>query len=260
MSKTNIKTPKVEEMLEAGVHFGHQLKRRSPFMDKYIYGTDNKTQVIDIYKTQELLQKAAEFVYDLASQGKQIVIVGTKRQASQIVKEMAEKSGLLYVNQRWLGGTFTNYSSIKGRIERLNYLIEAKKKGDLNKYTKKERLMFDREIEKLEEVVGGIRGIKKYPDALIVIDVKKERVAIREANASNVPVIALVDTNSDPRNIQYPIAANDDAIKSIGLILGVLADAAIEGYKNYKPAAEKSEVKVAAEKTAAPKAKVSNKK
>lgn len=234
MSKSNIKIPTIEEMLEAGVHFGHQMKRRVPYMDKFIYGVDNKSQIINIYKTQEMLKKTAEFVYDLASEGKQIVIVGTKRQASQTVRDMAAKAGVLFVAQRWLGGTFTNYNSVKSRIDRLDSLIEARKKGDLNKYTKKERLDFDREVEKLEEVVGGIRNLKKFPDAMIVIDVKKERVAVREAKAAKVPVIGIVDTNSDPRDIKYVIPANDDAIKSIRLILGVLTDAAIEGYKNPK--------------------------
>lgn len=222
-------------MLEAGVHFGHQTKRRSPYMDKFIYGNDNKSQVIDVYKTVEQLQKAAEFVYGLAQEGKQIVVVGTKRQASQTVKDLAQKAGLLFVNQRWLGGTFTNYNSVKSRVDRLNFLIEAKKKGDLDKYTKKERLNFDREAEKLEDVVGGLRGLKKFPDAMIVIDVKKERVAVHEANAAKVPVIGIVDTNSDPRGVQYIIPANDDAIKSINLILDVLTNAAIEGFKDQKP-------------------------
>jgi small subunit ribosomal protein S2 len=263
MSKNNIKLPTVEEMLEAGVHFGHQMKRRSPYMDKYIYGVDNKSQIIDLFKTQEQLQKAVDFVYDLTSQGKQIIIVGAKRQASQTVKDMAQKAGLLFVNQRWLGGTFTNYNSIKGRVDRLNFLIEAKKKGDLEKYTKRERLDFDREIDKLEEVVGGIRGVKKYPDALIVVDVKKERVAVHEAKAVKVPVIGLVDTNSDPRDVKIIIPANDDAIKSITLILGVLTDAAIEGYKDQnmeaaKPVAEapapvKAEVKEAPKAESKPK-------
>lgn len=260
MSKSNIKIPSVEEMLEAGVHFGHQMKRRSPYMDKFIYGVDNKSQIIDLYKTQELLKKSAEFIYDLASQGKQIVIVGTKRQASQIVKDMAQEAGILFVSQRWLGGTFTNYNSVKSRIDRLDYLIEAKKKGELDRYTKKERLEFDREVEKLEDVVGGIRKLKKFPEAMIVVDVKKERVAVREAKAAKVPVIGIIDTNSDPRDIKYLVPANDDAIKSIRLILGVLVQAAIEGYKDQKVEADKPAVTPVApakkpEEKAEPKAK-----
>lgn len=243
MSKNNIKLPTVEEMLEAGVHFGHQMKRRSPYMDKYIYGVDNKSQVIDLYKTQEQLQKAIDFIYQITSRGGQIVVVGAKRQASPVVKQMAQKAGLLFVNQRWLGGTFTNFNSIKGKVDRLNFLIEARKRGDLDKYTKRERLDFDREIEKLEEVVGGIRGIKRFPDALIVVDVKKEKVAVHEAKAAKVPVIGIVDTNSDPRDVKYIVPANDDAIKSINLILGILTDAAIEGYKDQNMEAPKAEVK-----------------
>ncbi len=252
MSKQNIKLPTVEEMLEAGVHFGHQMKRRSPYMDKFIYGVDNKSQVIDLYKTQEQLQKAIDFIYEITSRGGQIVVVGAKRQASPVVKEMAQKAGLLFVNQRWLGGTFTNFNSIKGKVDRLNFLIDARKRGDLDKYTKRERLDFDREIEKLEEVVGGIRGIKRFPDALIVVDVKKEKVAVHEAKAAKVPVIGIVDTNSDPRNVKYIVPANDDAIKSINLILGVLTDAAIEGYKDQNMEAPKTEAPKAEVKEEAP--------
>lgn len=249
MSKDKIKLPKVEEMLEAGVHFGHQVRRRSPFMDKFVYGIDNKSHIIDVYKTSEYLKEAAEFLYDAAKEGSQMVIVGTKRQASSTVKELAEKAGVLYVNERWLGGTFTNFNSIKNRIEKMERMITQRENKEFTKYTKREQLMLDREIEKLELLLGGIRNIKKYPEVIIVTDMKKEKVAISEAKAVGTKIVALVDTNSDPREIDYPIPANDDAIKSIKLILETLADAIVLGAKD-KPVTkdEKVSTKVKKEK------------
>lgn len=235
MAKAKINIPSIEDMLEAGVHFGHQIRRRSPFMDKFVYGIDNKSHIIDVYKTQESLKNAAEFLHDIAERGGQIVLVGTKRQASPLVKELAEKANILYINQRWLGGTFTNFDSIKRRIEHMKKLIERRDNKELAKYTKKEQLLFEREIEKLSTYFGGITDLKKYPEAIVVVDIKKERVAVHEANAVKVPVVALVDTNSDPRNIQKVIPGNDDAIKSIEIVMKTLVDAIIEGAKGYSP-------------------------
>ena len=241
MPKKDIKIPTVEEMLQAGVHFGHQVKRQVPIMRKYVYDVDQKAHVIDVYQTQEMLKTAAEFLYDVAREGKQIIIVGTKRQSSQIVEKLAKKSGAMYVNQRWLGGTFTNFKFIKGKTDELKRLIEGMSKNEFSYYTKKERLLIDRKIEKLETFVGGIRDIAKWPGAMIVVDVKKEHVAVSEANKVEVPVVAIVDTNSDPKNIDYVIPANDDAIKSIELLLGVLASAIELGYKEFGDAPKKSE-------------------
>lgn len=226
--------PTIEQMLEAGVHFGHQVKRRSPLMDKYVYGSDGKSQIIDVYKTREMLEKACEFLYETAKSGKQIVLVGTKRQAAQRVAELAEKSGALYVNQRWLGGTFTNFESIKGKIKELERLESGMKSNAFDSYTKKERLLIEREIEKLNETVGGIRGIEKFPGAMVVVDVKKEAVAVHEANQCKVPVVALVDTNSEPKGVNYVVPANDDAIKSIDILLTAMADAIEQGYADKK--------------------------
>jgi small subunit ribosomal protein S2 len=233
MAEYKVNLPTIEEMLTAGVHFGHQSKRWHPSMKKFIYTTDNKSHIIDIYKTQEQLEKAAKFLYKVASEGKQIVLVGCKRQASTVIENLAKESGALFVNQRWLGGTFTNFNSVKQNTEQLNKLQERKAKGDFSRYTKKERLLIDRKIEKLEYYVGGINGMKRYPGALVVVDVKRERTAIKEANSVGVPVVGLIDTNSDPSPVKIPVPANDDGLKSISMILKIFSDAIKEGYKEY---------------------------
>ncbi len=233
------KSPSVEEMLEAGVHFGHQVRRWNPKMEKYIYDVDNKTHIIDVYQTQEMLEKACEFLYEVAKTGQQIILVGTKRQASDIVEVKAKECGALYVNQRWLGGTFTNYKSVEGKWKQLQELKEKRDKNEFSHLTKKERLLIDRKIDKLELFVGGIQGMKKYPGAIVVVDAKREKTAVKEANAVNVPVVAMVDTNTDPDNVDYVIPANDDAIKSIDLILSKIAEAIKAGYADYKPEAKK---------------------
>ena len=232
MPKPKFNVPTVEEMLSAGVHFGHRVKRWNPFMEKYIYSTDDKTHVIDVYQTQELLEKACEALYEIAKSGKQIVLVGTKRQAADIIEKAGIKSGALYVTQRWLGGTFTNFESVKGNWKELLRLKEGREKNKFSHFTKKERLLIDRKIEKLNLFVGGITNMKRYPGAVVVIDVKREKTAVKEAQLSKIPIIGVVDTNSDPRNVDYVIPANDDAIKSITLLIGPLVEAIELGYKD----------------------------
>ena len=230
--------PKVEELLEAGVHFGHQIKRKNPLMKDFIYSEDSKSNIIDVYRTLEKLETACEFLYETAKEGKQIIIVGTKRQASQLVKTYAEKAGAMYVNQRWLGGTFTNFDSIKSQFQRLGKLKERQESKSLDSYTKREKLLVARDIEKLELFIGGIKNMKPFPAVIIVIDTKKEKTAVAEANKVGTKVIGIIDTNSDPTIIDYPIPANDDAIKSIEILLKPISEAILSGYKDYKPPKE----------------------
>src|SRR3989344_4884291 len=187
-----IKLPTIEDMLKAGVHFGHQLKRQDPRMKKYVYGIEERTHVIDIYKTEKQLEKASNFLYEVAKAGKQIVIVGTKRQASEFAKEYAKKAGVMYVTERWLGGTFTNFESVEANWKELLKLKEELKAGKYDQYTKKERLLIERKIAKLETNVGGIVGMKRFPGAVVVIDVKREKTVVREANAVKVPIVGII--------------------------------------------------------------------
>lgn len=240
-----VKSVTVEQMLEAGVHFGHQTKRKDPKMDRFVYQVIDRNQIIDLYKTQDQLKRSAEFLYEVAKSGKQIILVGTKRQASPIVKKYALEAKCLYVNQRWLGGTFTNFDSVSFNLSELERIESGLKTGAFNHYTKKERLLLARKAEKLDETVGGLRGLKKYPGAVFVVDMKREKTAIAESNALRIPVIAMVDTNSDPTKAQFVIPSNDDAIKSIDLIVSVLASAIKAGYEEYEKNKPVVEEKVA---------------
>lgn len=230
---TKYQLPKIEELLNAGVHFGHQLKRWHPKMEQYIYTSKKNIHILDLENTMSGLDEACKVLYETAKKGGQIVFVGTKKQAREIVEIEAKRSGALYVTDRWLGGTFTNYKIIKKNIDKLLTFIKRKETGDLDRYTKKERLMIDREIEKLLKSVGGIVALKGVPEALFIIDVKREKTAIREAVRCGVPVVALVDTNSDPTDVKYVIPGNDDAIKSVALIVKAVADAVEAGYQDF---------------------------
>lgn len=225
------KLPKIEELLDAGVHFGHQVRRWDPEMEPYIFTVRSGIHIIDLEKTHEMLKGAAEALYEIAKQGGQIIFVGTKRQAAEIVKLEAERCGALYVNDRWLGGTITNFKVIKKNVDKLVEMIRKREAGDYKMYTKKERLMLDREIEGLQRAVGGIVGLRGLPAALFVIDTKREKTAVREAKKAGVPVAALIDTNSDPTDVSYPIPGNDDAIRSIVTIVKVISDAVESGYR-----------------------------
>ncbi|MFC1621823.1 30S ribosomal protein S2 [Patescibacteria group bacterium] len=236
------KVPKIEELFEAGVHYGHQTKRWHPNMEPYIYTVRKKIHIIDLEKTEELLKKAADFLYEIAKEGGKIIFVGTKKQAGDIIEIEAKRSGALYITERWLGGTITNHSVIKkNNIDKLIELKRRKEAGELEKYTKKERLLIDREIEKLERYVGGISTLSVLPKALFVIDAKKEKTAVLEAKAAKVPVVALADTNTNPENIDYLIPGNDDAIKSIALITKTIADAIEAGIEDYGTKLKKEE-------------------
>ena len=213
-------------MLKAGVHFGHKKAKKHPKMDEYIFSIRNEISIIDLSKTKSKLNEAINFVKDVSVNGGTILFVGTKKQAKKITKEAAEKCDMPYVTERWLGGTFTNFEKIIASIKRLENIVSQKENGELEKkYNKKERLEIDREIARLERKFGGIKNMKKIPDAVFVIDIKENDIAVIESNTKKIPVIALIDTNADPSLVNYPIPANDDAIGSISLMANAIADA-----------------------------------
>ena len=219
----------MKELLEAGVHFGHQTKRWNPKMKKYIFGKRNGIYIIDLQKTLKLFKEASQFIADLAGQGKRILFVGTKRQAQDAILEEANRCGMFYVNNRWLGGTLTNFSTVRKSIERLKEIESIL--GDSEKeMSKKERATLDHEREKLQKNLIGIREMDGLPDALFVIDPKIEYIAVKEAKKLGIPVVAIVDTNCDPEDIDYVIPGNDDAIRAIRLFTQKIADAVLEGY------------------------------
>ena len=242
------KVPTIEELIEAGVHFGHQVRRWHPKMEPYIYMVNKNVHIIDLEETEKLLKKACEYLFEVAKSGKSIIFVGTKRQSKEIIEAEAKRCGAMYVSQRWIGGAITNFKMIKANLDKLLGFIKGREEGKFDKYTKKERLLIDREVEKMMLVYGGIITMKGNPGALFVIDPKRERTAIREAMAAKIKTVALVDTNTDPSDINYPIPANDDAIKSVALLVRTISNAVEEGYKEFdKSGREAEEAKKAAE-------------
>ena len=219
----------MKQLLEAGVHFGHQTKRWDPKMAEYIYQARNGIHIIDLQKTSKKIDEAYAFMKEVAEEGKDILFVGTKKQAQECVKEAAEKSGMFYVDQRWLGGMLTNFKTIRKRISRLNKLEEMEQDGTFDVLPKKEVAALRNEMEKLEKNLGGIKNMTKMPGAMFVVDPKNERIAILEARKLNIPIIGLVDTNCNPEDVDYPIPGNDDAIRAVKLITDVMANAIIEG-------------------------------
>ncbi len=219
----------MKELLEAGVHFGHQTKRWNPKMKKYIFGKRNGIYIIDLQKTLKLFKEASVFISDLASNGRRILFVGTKRQAQDAILEEANRCGMFYVNNRWLGGTLTNFTTVRKSIERLKEL-ESLLNDTEKEMSKKERAAMDREREKLQKNLIGIREMDGLPDALFVIDPKKEHIAVQEAKKLGIPVVAIVDTNCDPEAINHVIPGNDDAIRAIRLFTQKIADSVLEGY------------------------------
>lgn len=217
------------ELLDAGVHFGHQTQRWNPKMKPYIYGARNGIYVLDLRITSEKLDEAYNVVRDAAAKGRNIVFVGTKKQAVDVTAEEALRAGAYYVNRRWLGGMLTNFETIRGRVNKLREIEEFSKSGQMEKLPKKEISAIMRELSKLTKTLGGIKEMRGMPDLLIVIDQKKEAIAIAEANKLNIPVVCLADTNADPDGINYIIPGNDDAIRSIKLVCSKLADAILEG-------------------------------
>lgn len=221
--------PSLEEMLKAGLHFGHHSSKRDPKMAPYIYSERNKINIIDLELTQSKLKEALEYVSQVAATGGVVLFVGSKNQARPLIEKYAKDCGMPYVNYRWLGGTFTNLGSIVKLIKKLKTLEQKQSSGELDVYTKKEQLEFQRTITKLNQLVGGIKNMERLPQAVFVVDVKKERTVVAEANKKNVPIVAITDTNANPDKVNYPIPANDDAVKSIELITSLIAQAINEG-------------------------------
>lgn len=219
----------MKQLLEAGVHFGHQTRRWNPKMSRYIFTERNGIYIIDLQKTVKKVEEAYNFVRELATEGKTMLFVGTKKQAQDSVKEEAERSGMFFVNQRWLGGTLTNFGTIRKRIERLHELERMQEDGTFDVLPKKEVIQLKKEMERLEKFLGGIKGMKSLPGALFIIDPRKERIAVAEAKKLGIPIVGIVDTNCDPDEIDYVIPGNDDAIRAVKLLTAKIADALIEG-------------------------------
>ena len=221
----------MKELLEAGVHFGHQVRRWNPKMKEYIFGERNGIYIIDLQKTQKMFREAIQFMTNMIAEdrGKTVLFVGTKRQAQDAVREEAERSGQFYVNQRWLGGLLTNFQTVQKSIKRLKDLDVMQTDGRYEKLTKKERIKLDRERLGLEKVLSGIKGMTRLPDSVFIIDVRKEEIAVAEANKLGIPVIAVVDTNCSPEGVDYVIPGNDDALRAVRLFASRIADAVLEG-------------------------------
>ena len=237
----------MKQLLEAGVHFGHQTRRWNPKMAEYIFTERNGIYIIDLQKSVKKLEEAYNFVRELSAEGKSVLFVGTKKQAQDSVKEEAERAGAYYVNARWLGGMLTNFATIRRRIARLKQLRAMQEDGTFDLLPKKEVIKLNLEIEKLEKFMGGIKDMKKLPGAIFVVDSKKEEIAVKEARKLGIPVIATVDTNCDPDVIDFPIPANDDAIRAVKLLTSKIADAVLEGRQGQQeeeetaaPAAEEA--------------------
>ncbi len=219
-------------MLKMGVHFGHKKAKKHPKMDEYIFTMRNGINIFDLSKTIANLNNATKYAKEVVSNNGVILFVGTKKQAKKVVQEAAEKCSMPYVTERWLGGTFTNFEKIATSIKRLETMVEQKESGELEKkYNKKERLEIDREIVRLEKKFGGIKNMKKLPEAIFLVDIKEDQTAVIEASSKNIPIIAVVDTNTDPSKINYPIPANDDAVGSIRIMANAISDAILETKK-----------------------------
>ena len=227
--ETQMAVISMKQLLEAGVHFGHQTRRWNPKMAQYIFTERNGIYIIDLQKTVRKIDEAYMFVRDLALEGKSILFVGTKKQAQESIEAEAKRCGMYFVNNRWLGGTLTNFRTIQTRIKKLNEIDKMEKDGQFDVLPKKEVIKLCAEREKLLKNLGGIREMKKLPGALFVVDPRKERIAVQEARILGIPIVAIVDTNCDPDEIDYVIPGNDDAIRAVKLIAGKLADAVLEG-------------------------------
>ena len=236
----------MKQLLESGVHFGHQTRRWNPKMKPFIFTERNGIYIIDLQKTVRMVEQAYAFVRDTVAEGGTVLFVGTKKQAQQTIKEEAERCGMYYVNQRWLGGTLTNYQTIRTRIERLHRLGEMEQDGTFERLPKKEVLKLRKEKERLERYLGGISQMWRLPDILFVVDPRKERIAVSEARKMRIPIVAIVDTNCDPDEIDYVIPGNDDAIRAVRLLTSKIADAVLEGSEgrqvvDSEPSAEAEE-------------------
>jgi small subunit ribosomal protein S2 len=226
----------MKQLLEAGVHFGHQTRRWNPKMKKYIFTERNGIYIIDLQKTVKKVEEAYNFVKELGANGGTMLFVGTKKQAQDSVKEEAERSGMYYVNQRWLGGTLTNFETIQKRIKRLRDIEKMQENGTFEVLPKKEVINLKKELDRLEKFLGGIKDMKQLPDALFIIDPRKERIAVAEAHKLHIPIVGIVDTNCDPDEIDYVIPANDDAIRAVKLLTAKIADAILEAKQGEETA------------------------
>lgn len=238
MSKTN-EIP-LKDLLEAGAHFGHQTHKWNPKMKKYVYGEKNGIYVIDLTKTIPLAKRAFDFIKKTVAEGKPVLFVGTKRQASLAIKKAAESCGAFHVTHRWLGGMLTNYKTIALSIDKIRKVEKMKENGDFNLLTKKEQSKIEKEVIKLERNLGGIKEMRKLPGALFIVDPSHERIAIQEANTLGIPIVAITDTNCDPTGIEYVVPGNDDAIKSVGLFVDYFASSVMEGTSQGVAVAQKT--------------------
>ena len=237
----------MKQLLEAGVHFGHQTRRWNPKMAKYIFTERNGIYIIDLQKTVKKLDEAYNFVRDVASEGGSILFVGTKKQAQESIREEAQRCGMHYVNARWLGGMLTNFRTIRRRIDRMAQINKMREDGTFDMLPKKEVAKLELELEKLEKFLGGVKEMDQLPKAMFIVDPRKERIAVSEARKLNIPIVAIVDTNCDPDEIDYVIPGNDDAIRAVKLIAGAMADAVLEGRQGEQTAEEVPAEEAAAE-------------
>ena len=238
----------MKQLLEAGVHFGHQTRRWNPKMAEYIFTERNGIYIIDLQKTVKKIEEAYDFIRSVAADGGEILFVGTKKQAQETIKEEAQRVGMHYVDARWLGGMLTNFKTIKKRIERLAQLHKMEEDGTFDLLPKKEVIGLKGEMEKLEKYLGGIKEMKKAPAAIFIVDPRKERIAIAEAKKLNIPIVAIVDTNCDPEDVDYVIPGNDDAIRAVKLVVSTIANAVIEGREGTSVApAEEEEIDITLE-------------
>lgn len=224
----------LEKLMDTGAHYGHQTRRWNPKMEEYLYTSENGVHIFDLVKTKEALEEALDFLETASKEGKKIVFVGTKKQAKEAATACAKEAGCYYVNERWLGGTLTNFEQIKKSLKKMDDLREDKKTGALNKFTKKERLLIDREIDRLERFFGGLQGLDRAPDVLIIVDVKKEKGACLEAKGKETQVIGIVDSNSDPDLVDFPIPMNDDATHALEYVLELMKETIIKGASSVK--------------------------
>jgi small subunit ribosomal protein S2 len=240
----------MKQLLEAGVHFGHQSNKWNPKMKKYIFTTRNDIHIINLEDTSALCDKAYFFIRDMVASGKNVLFVGTKKQAQEAVEQDAKRCGMFYIVNRWLGGTLTNFKTIRSRVARLNNLNRMEEMGEFNLLSKKEVAGLKAERDKLEKNLGGIKDMTELPGVVFVVDPKKEHIAVSEARALNIPVVGIVDTNCDPDDVDYIIPANDDAMRSVKLIVGAMADAVIEAKEGVSPRVEGEETQSAESETA----------
>jgi len=240
----------LEALLKSGAHFGHLTRRWNPKMRPYIFMERNGIHIIDLKRTQECLEEACQAVSRIVGEGKKVLFVGTKQQASEVVKEEARRSRAFYTTERWMGGMLTNFQTIRKSVKRLTNIEKMETDGTFDKITKKERLMLSRERDKLQEVLAGVVDMSRLPGIIYVVDINKEDIAVKEANRLGIPVVAIVDTNTDPGLVDFPIPANDDALKSIQLITSAIADAVIEGSQHAEVKADEEAMARGAEEAA----------